>query len=155
MRRLSLAVLVLLLLAPADAGPPATGKAEAAELVRLKGAWKAIRLQVGKKAVRLRATEWSITFDGDRWTMKTPDRSGGGKVRLDLAKRPPRLDLLGRKGATLFCTYRLDQGQLRLCWWPSEKERPSTLDPEQQDPPGVLLVMERPKGSGPVLDARR
>jgi uncharacterized protein (TIGR03067 family) len=155
MRRLSLAVPVLLLLAPADAGPPATGKAEAAELARLQGAWKAVSLQVGKKAVRLRAAEWSITFNGDRWTMKTPDRSGMGKVRLDLAKRPPRMDLIGQKGATLFCTYRLDQGQLRLCWWPNEKQRQSTLDPEKQDPPGVLMVMERPKDSGPVLDARR
>ena len=92
MRRVSLAVPALLLLAPADAGPRTTGKAEAAELARLKGAWKAVSLQVGKKAVRLRAAEWSITFDGDRWTMKTPEGSGAGKVRLDLAGRPPRLD---------------------------------------------------------------
>jgi uncharacterized protein (TIGR03067 family) len=155
MRRLSLAVLVLLLLAPADAGPPAPGKAEAAELARLKGAWKAVSLQVGKKAVRLRAAEWSITFDGDRWTMRTPEGRGAGKVRLDLAQRPPRMDLIGDKGTTLFCTYRLDKGQLRLCWWPSAKERQATLDPEKQDPPGVLMVMERPKDAGPVLDARR
>ena len=57
MRRLPLAVLALLLLAPADAGPPAPGKAEAAELARLKGTWKATSLQVGKKAVRLRAAD--------------------------------------------------------------------------------------------------
>jgi uncharacterized protein (TIGR03067 family) len=151
---LPLAVPALLLLAPADAGPPAPGKAEAAELVRLKGAWKAVSLQVGKKAVQLRAAEWSITFAGDRWTKKTPEGSGVGKVRLDLAGRPPRMDLIGDKGATLFCTYRLDKGQLRLCWWPSAKVRQSTLDPEKQDPPGVLMVMEQPKDSGPVLDAR-
>ena len=95
---MSLAVPALPLLAPADAGPPATGKAEAAELARLKGAWKAISLQVGKKAVRLRAAEWSITFDGDRWTMRPPEGRGAGKVRLDLAQRPPRLDLIGQKG---------------------------------------------------------
>jgi hypothetical protein len=29
------------------------------------------------------------------------------------------------------------------------------LDTEKQDPPGVLMVMERPKDAGPVLDARR
>jgi hypothetical protein len=45
MRRLPLAVRVLLLLVPADAGPPAPGKAEAAELARRKGAWKATSLQ--------------------------------------------------------------------------------------------------------------
>jgi uncharacterized protein (TIGR03067 family) len=131
MRCWSLAVLALLLLAPADAGPPAPGKAEAADLARLKGAWKTISLQVGKKAVRLRAAEWSITFDGDRWTMITPEGSGVGKVRLDLAGRPHRMDLIGQKGATRFCTYQLDKGQLRLCWWPSAKERQSTLDPEK------------------------
>ena len=38
MRCWSFAVLALLLLAPADAGPPATGKAEAADLSRLKEA---------------------------------------------------------------------------------------------------------------------
>jgi uncharacterized protein (TIGR03067 family) len=108
MRRQSVAVLALLLLAPADAGPPARGKAEAAELARLRGAWKAVRLQVGKKAVRLAAAEWSLTFAGDRWTMKHPDGTGTGKVHLDLAQRPPRMGLIGDKGATLFGTYRLD-----------------------------------------------
>ena len=48
-------MLVLLLLALAYAGLPATGKSEAAELARLKGVWKATSLQVGKKQpVRLR-----------------------------------------------------------------------------------------------------
>src|SRR5215472_1008549 len=105
MRRLPLAVLVLPLLAPADAGPPAPGKAEAAELVRLKGAWKVVRLQVGKKASEPLALEWTLDFQGDRWTMKHPDGTGTGKLRLDLAGRPPRMDLIGDKGATLFCTY--------------------------------------------------
>jgi uncharacterized protein (TIGR03067 family) len=154
MRPLSLSVLVLLL-ASADAGPQAPGKAEAAELARLKGAWKAISLQVGKKASELPALEWILDFQGDRWTMKHPDGTGTGKVRLDLAGRPPRMDLIGDKGATLFCTYRLDKGRLRMCWWPKAKERQSTLDPEKQDPPGVLVVMERPKDSSPVLDAKR
>jgi uncharacterized protein (TIGR03067 family) len=85
-------VLDLLLLPPVDAVLPASDKAEAAELARLKGVWKAISLQVGKKAVQLMATQWSITFDGDRWTMKTPEGSGVGKVRLGLPKHPPRMD---------------------------------------------------------------
>jgi uncharacterized protein (TIGR03067 family) len=155
MRRLPLALLALLLPAPADAGPPATGKAEAAELTRLKGAWKAVRVQVGKKASELLALEWTLDFQGDRWTMRHPDGTGKGKVRLDLAQRPPRMDLIGDKGTTLFCTYRLDKGRLVLCWWPKAKDRQDTLDPEKQDPPGVLMVMERPKDAGPVLDARR
>jgi uncharacterized protein (TIGR03067 family) len=154
MRRLSLAVL-LLLLAPADAGPPAPGQAEAAELARRKGAWKVARLQVGKKASELPALERTLDFQGDRSTMKHPDGTGGGKGRLALNKAPHCTDLIGEKGTTLFGTYRLDQGQLRLCWWPKEKERQSTLDPEKQDPPGVLMVMERPQDPGPVLDAMR
>jgi hypothetical protein len=39
--------------------------------------------------VQLRAAEWSIAFAGDRWTMKAPEGIGVGKVRLDLAQRPP------------------------------------------------------------------
>jgi hypothetical protein len=117
MRRLSLVVL-LLLLAPADAGPPAPGKAEAAELAWLKGAWKVTRIQVGKKASELLALEWTLDFQADCWTMKHPDGAGRGKVRLDL-------------------------------------DRQGTLDPEKQDSPGVLMVLERPKDSGPVLDTRR
>jgi hypothetical protein len=35
------------------------------------------------------------------------------------------------------------------------KGRQSTLDPEKQGPPGVLMVMERPEDAGPVVDARR
>jgi uncharacterized protein (TIGR03067 family) len=123
--------------------------AEAAELARLKGVWKATSLQVGKQAVQLRAGEWSITIAGDRWVLKTPEGNGEGKLRLDLAKRPPRMDLIGDRGATLFCTYRLDQGQLRLCWWPKAKDRQATLEPEKQDPPGVLMVMERPEDTAP------
>ena len=72
-------MLVLLLLAPADAGPPAPGKAEAAELARLKGAWKVVRLQVGKKASELPALERTLDFQGDRWTMKHPDGAGGAR----------------------------------------------------------------------------
>jgi hypothetical protein len=44
---------------------------------------------------------------------------------------------------------------LGLCWWPKAKDRQDTLDPEKQDPPGVLMVMEPPKDAGPVLGARR
>jgi uncharacterized protein (TIGR03067 family) len=114
-----------------------------------------VRLQVGKKVSELLALEWTLTFDGDRWTMKQPDGTGGGKVRLDLKAEPRRMDLVGAKGTTLYCTYRLDKGQLTLCWWSTAKARQSTLDPEKQDPTGVLMVMERPKDTGPVLDARR
>ena len=91
MRRLSLVVL-LLLLAPADAGPPAPGQAEAAELARRKGAWKVARLQVGKKASELPALERTLDLQADRWTMKHPDGTGTGKARLDLNKVPHRRD---------------------------------------------------------------
>jgi uncharacterized protein (TIGR03067 family) len=123
MRRLSIAALVLLL-ASADAGPPAPGKAEAAELVRLKGAWKVVRLQVGKKARELLALEWTLDFQGDRWTMKHPDGTGTGKVRLDLAGRPPRMDLIG------------DKGQLRLCWWPRRRTGRAPSTPRSRIRPG-------------------
>jgi hypothetical protein len=52
--------------------------------------------------VQLRAAEWSISIAGDRWTMRTPEGSGVGKVRLDLTGHPPRTDLIGEKGTTLF-----------------------------------------------------
>jgi uncharacterized protein (TIGR03067 family) len=91
MRRLSLVVL-LLLPAPADADPPAAGKAEAAELARLKGAWKVTRLQVGKKAREPPALERTLDLQADRWTMKHPDGTGTGKARLDLNKVPHRRD---------------------------------------------------------------
>jgi uncharacterized protein (TIGR03067 family) len=99
--------------------------------------------------------EWTVAFNGDRWTTKQPDGTSGGKVRLDLTAVAPRMDLVGSKGTTLFCTYRLAKGQLTLCWWSTAKARQSSLDPKKQDPPGVLMVMERAKDSGPVLDARR
>jgi hypothetical protein len=111
MLRLPVAVLALALLIPATAGQPA-GKAEAVELARLKGTWKVVRLQVGKKVSELLALEWTLTFEGNCWTMKQPDGTGGGKVRLDLKKAPPRMDLIGEKGTTLFCTY----GSIRVAW---------------------------------------
>ena len=77
---------------PAAGLPPAPGKAEAAELARLKGAWRAVRLQVGKKARELPALERTLDLQADRWTMKHPDGTGTGKARLDLNKVPHRRD---------------------------------------------------------------
>ena len=129
------------LLAPAlPAGPP--DKATAAELKRLEGTWRAVKVQVGKKSAEPGGSPLTLSFKGGRWTLTTPDGTGEGAVKLDLSKKPHRLDLVG-KGVTLFCVYSLDKGRLRLCWWGSAKDRQGTLDPLRQKPPG------------PVLDARR
>jgi hypothetical protein len=96
-----------------------------------------------------------LTIAGDRFKLKIPEGTGEGKVVLDLAKQPHRLDLVG-KAVTLYCTYELEKGKLRLCWWTSAKDRQGNLDPLNQKPPGVLLEMERAKKDpGPALDARR
>jgi uncharacterized protein (TIGR03067 family) len=132
----------------------APDKATAAELARLEGAWRAVKVQVGKKAVELAAVEWSLTFKAGRWTMVRPEGKGEGTVVLDLTHKPARLDLVS-KGGTLFAVYALDRDRLRLCWWGREKDRQGELDPLRQKPAGVMLVMERPRDAGPVLDARR
>src|SRR5262249_34469503 len=129
-------------------------KAKAAELARLKGPWKAVRVHVGKKGVDLTALEGSFRFEGDRWSMVSPDGKAAGMVRLDLSTRPHRMDLVGVK-AMLFATYRLDKERLLLCWWGKAENRQSELDPLKQNPAGVLLQLVRPKDDGPVLDARR
>ena len=151
--RLLAALLALPLLALAlSADPP--DKATAAELSRLKGPWKAVRVHVGKRVVDLTALEGSFRFEGDRWSMVSPEGKATGKVFLDLLARPHRLDLVGAKDS-LFATYRLDKGRLLLCWWGKAEQRQGELAPLKQNPPGVLLEMVRPKDDGPVLDARR
>src|SRR5262249_27173954 len=62
-----------------------------------QGPWKAVRVHVGKKAVDLTALEWSFRFEGDRWSMVSPEGKAAGKVRLDLKARPHRMDLIGAK----------------------------------------------------------
>jgi uncharacterized protein (TIGR03067 family) len=154
MTRLPLALLTLPHLAPVTSAEPPADK-KAAERARLEGTSKATRVHVGRKTVVLAALEWSVTFAGDRWAMVSPEGKAGGTVRLDLSKKPHRLDLVG-KGATLFATYAIGKDRLRLCWWPKAEQRQGELDPLRQKPVGVLLEMERPKRDpGPVLDARR
>jgi hypothetical protein len=67
--------------------------------------------------------------------MKTPDRSGGGKVRPDLAQRPSRTDLIGQNRVTLFCTNQIDKGQLRLCWWTEVIDRKALRTPRSKSRP--------------------
>jgi hypothetical protein len=101
MCRLPAVVLALALVIPAAGSQPA-GKAEAVEVARLKGTWKVVRLQVGKKVSELLALEWTLAFDGDRWTMKQPDGNrwtmkqpdgtGGGRAAEPAVRRlHPRL----------------------------------------------------------------
>jgi uncharacterized protein (TIGR03067 family) len=115
--------------------------------------WPARQVVVGKKSVELAAAEWSITFKADRWTMVTQEGKAEGTVKLDLTAKPARMDLVSKK-ATVYCGYTLSKDTLRLCTWSKAADRQATLDPLKQDPPGLLLVMERWK-AGPVLDARR
>jgi uncharacterized protein (TIGR03067 family) len=95
------ALLALPLLAPAlSAGPP--DKATATELKRLEGKWGVVKLTVGKKSTKSSGSAMTLTFEGDRFTLTTPEGKGGGKAVLDLSVKPHRLDLVGKR-QTLFC----------------------------------------------------
>jgi hypothetical protein len=81
----------------------------------------------------------TLTIEGNRFTLKTPEGKGGGKVVLDLSVRPHRLDLVGKQ-QTLLCVYAIDKGKLRLCWWGRAMDRQGTLDLLKQDLAGVLRL---------------
>jgi uncharacterized protein (TIGR03067 family) len=140
---------VLLALAccwPAVAAQDRAGDA-AKELARLEGAWRVEGLQVGKRVVRLQASDATFTFTGGAF------RFGGatGKVSLGPRADPRRIDLVTGKGPGLFGAYRIDgRGTLTLALWTKSADRQGTLDPERQNPPGMVFVLRRLAQKGEV-----
>ena len=136
-----------MLLALAGCWPAAAAQDKAAgaanELARLERAWRVEGLQVGKEAVRFEASDATFTFTGGAFRSVLP---GFGEAAGKVAVWAGRIDLLSVRGPSLHGTYRLERGTLAL--WTKAADRQDTLDPERQNPPGLVFTLRRSEKGG-------
>ncbi|MBM3997652.1 MAG: TIGR03067 domain-containing protein [Planctomycetes bacterium] len=103
--------------------------------MRLKGAWKAVSLELdGKKAPH----DFTITFDGKKFTIQVEQRKGAGTYKIDASKKPAELDLTITEGDVpdsvkpAKCIFELTGDTLRIGLIdPTPDQRPKSFDQRQ------------------------
>ena len=117
----------------------------AKELAHLEGTWRVEGLQVGRKAVRFEASDAVFVIAGGAFRSTLP---GLGEASGKVVVRAGRIDLLSVRGPSLHGTYQLKGGVLTLALWTKAADRQDTLDPEKQNPPGLVFTLRRPDKGG-------
>jgi uncharacterized protein (TIGR03067 family) len=103
---------------PSTVAAPKTSAATPSDLERLKGTWLVVALEAGGKPVaaeRLRALKLQYVFDGNKLTMRRPDKPDQvHTISLDPSSNPRRMT---SKQADLLVhsIYAMDGNTLRLC----------------------------------------
>ena len=85
----------------------------------------------------------SITFAGDKWTIKEDDRVVvWGTQKLDPSRTPHEIDSLimdgEGKGTTMLGIYEFHGDTFRVCFDPTGKERPTSFTPKIGQFAGVI-----------------
>jgi uncharacterized protein (TIGR03067 family) len=118
------------------------------DLKKLQGTWKFIVHEMdGKSLPKEDVAKTTITFVGDKWTVKQDDKVvQGGTHKLDSSKKPGQVDAVitegEGKGGTMTGIYELTKDKLKVCFDIKGKERPTTFSSEGGR---MLAVIERQK----------
>ena len=132
MRGQCLWVVVLAALAAGGALQGGGGK-DAGEdvLKKIQGTWKFVSQEVeGKPRTKEELAKQTITFDGDKWTVRRDGKViQAGTHKFDPDKKPPQVDAVVTegedKGNTMLGIYELKGDTLKVCFDPKGKERPA------------------------------
>jgi uncharacterized protein (TIGR03067 family) len=143
MRALTLAALGLLL-AQGDAQDDPIKQ----DIKRLEGYWKVVSLvDAGKRVPAEEAKQLTLLFAGNEYMVKKEDMVlRKGKYTIDPTVKPKAIDISpgqgDNKGKTMRGIYSFDNGSIRICVAPPDKDRP--LDYNAGAGNGYsLYVMER------------
>lgn len=151
--RIALATLLgtLVLTASGGTGAQADDKADIKkELKKFKGTWTFASVEAGGKAGPAGALKGTtVTFDGDKYTVKSGDKViQTATQKLDPSKSPKALDATvadgPNKGTVILGIYEFDGDTLKVCFDPEGKKRPK----EFKTAPGsqtTLVVHKRVK----------
>ena len=96
---------------------------------KMQGSWKPVTAELGGKAFpdEILKTMKLVLMDG-KYTVTVGEQTDEGKVKLDPAKKPRALDIVGTKGPnqgkTIPAIYELTDTTLRICYDLSGKARP-------------------------------
>jgi uncharacterized protein (TIGR03067 family) len=111
------------------------GDAGKEELRRIQGTWQFVAHDMDGKALSpAELQKMTITFTGNRWTVREGDKVvQAGTHQFDPGKKPPHLDAVVTegegKGSTMLGIYEMKGDTLRVCFDPQGKRRPTTFTP--------------------------
>jgi uncharacterized protein (TIGR03067 family) len=71
-----------------------------------------------------RLKEAKMTIEGEKYTATFGGDSVMGKLKVDPTKMPKEIDATDSEGKTILGIYKLDKGQLTVCFASPGKERP-------------------------------
>jgi uncharacterized protein (TIGR03067 family) len=103
------------------------------ELRKIQGTWQFVEHDMdGKATPPAELQKMTITFTGDRWTVREGDKVvQAGTHKFDPAKKPPHVDAVVTegegKGSTMLGIYEQKGDTLRVCFDPQGKRRPTTF----------------------------
>jgi uncharacterized protein (TIGR03067 family) len=115
----------------------ATDQAAKRELDKLQGTWSYVAFEMnGEKMPDDQLKKMSITYTGDKWTVKEEDRVvASGTQKLDPSKTPHEIDSPitegDGKGITMLGIYEFKGDTFKVCFDPSGQSRPKSFTPKE------------------------
>ena len=131
--RITFALVLALLCASVALAPVAAEEKDDAakkELAKFKGTWKFVSMERDGKEEPKSEEMPTITFDGDKFTVKVGDKVvQAGTQKLDHSKKPKTVDATisegEGKGTTMLGIYEIDGDTMKACFDPQGKKRPT------------------------------
>lgn len=121
------------------------------ELSKLEGTWTVVSMEIGGRKVsddQLKQWNTTLTLKGDKYTTRVAAQVDQGTIKVDLAKKPKEMDVLGgegpNRGRTFRIIYELEGDNFKACYGEPDKDRPKefkTAAGTQQ----VLITYKREK----------
>src|SRR5205085_3256803 len=120
------------------------------DLDKMKGTWK---VASGERNGAALANEdplktLILTVAGDKYTAKVGDENEAGTIKLDPSKKPKQIDLSiteGQdKGKKQFGLYSIEGDTLKVCFAPTENERPKDMT-AKEGTDNILITLKREK----------
>jgi uncharacterized protein (TIGR03067 family) len=112
----------------------------------IEGTWVVVSMKSRGEAEKMEGT-MTLTFAGDKVTLKHEDRTKEGKVRIDATTNPKQLDITpdDKDDAPMKGIYELTGDSLKICTVEEKDgQRPASFD-SKVEKKAVLLTLKRQK----------
>jgi uncharacterized protein (TIGR03067 family) len=121
---------------------PVSAADEPDDLKLLAGVWKPKEANLGDNKIEPMLLETaSVTYEGDKYTIKIGDKGEKGTFTLDPKKTPKAMDIFptegDNNGKTLLAIYELSGERLTICYSLTPTVRPEDFEPNSNT---LLLV---------------
>jgi len=119
-----------------------------AVLKKIQGTWRFVSQEMdGKEAPKDKLEKMTITFEGDKWTVRAGDKVvQGGTHKFDPTKKPGQVTAMVKegenKGTTMLGIYEMKENTIKVCFDPKGKERPTSFSSKDGR---FMAVVEREK----------